>query len=164
MLVTPIIGGAIVGLLAVACPLTLGDGSLQLGVILDGRETLGVDTLIVSALVKLIAAGISHGFGFIGGDIFPYVFAGACIGATANVLFPDSIPVLVSYSVCMAAVPSTLMPMVLTLTSLASMALALGGFATSPVFIASMIAYTVGPGFGLPQWLVNKALSRKNKQ
>ena len=162
MILTPTIGGCLVGLLTVACPLILGDGSAQLAVILNGANDLGATTLILSALAKLLALSISLGFGFIGGNVFPYLFAGACIGSAAHVLVPE-IPILVSFAVGMAASSSSCFPLIFTFTSFVSMAMALGGFATSPVFIGAVVSYFVGPGLGFSQWLVNKGRNGKTE-
>jgi len=159
MIATPALGGCLVGLLAVACPLTLGDGSAQLNVILLGAKTLGADTLIVSAIVKMVAVSISIGFGFIGGQVFPFIFAGACIGSTAHLLVPQ-VPLLIAFPVCFTATPCAFMPLTFTLTTVASVAMALGGPATSPVFIAAICSFTVVCGLGIIQQLAAKAMAK----
>ena len=159
MIATPAIGGSLIGLLAVACPLTLGDGSLQLGGIITHAESLGADTLIVSAIVKLVAVSLSLGFGFIGGQIFPFIFTGVCIGTAAHVLVPD-IPLLIAFPACMVATPSAFLPALYTFTTTASLALALGGPATAPVFVAPVFSFSVVCGAGLLQGMVTRSLAK----
>lgn len=159
MIATPALGGSLVGLLAVACPLTLGDGSAQLGVILSGAETLGADTLIVSAFVKLLAMSISLGFGFIGGQVFPFLNAGACIGSAVHVLVPE-VPLLISYPACMAAICCSFFPLIFTFTTFVSLTLALGGAATSPVFAAAVCSFTAVCGAGVLQAIIKRAMAK----
>jgi H+/Cl- antiporter ClcA len=163
MIVTPTLGGCLIGLLAVACPLTLGDGSAQLNVILGNAETLGSDTLIVSAIVKLVAVSISLGFGFIGGQVFPLLFTGACIGAAAHVLVPE-VPLLISFPACMTATSCAFLPLTFTFTTAVSLAIALGGPATSPVFVAAVCSFTVVCGFGFLQGMLKKAMATKQSR
>ena len=61
----------IVGLLYVVAPLNLGDGSDQLNVVFTFGEELGVTTLLVSGLLKMVSMGLCLGFGFVGGNVFP---------------------------------------------------------------------------------------------
>lgn len=153
MLMTPIVGGTLVGLLAVAAPLTLGDGADQLAALVTLRNELGADDLLVTAVCKILAVSLVLGFGFVGGQIFPLLFAGACIGAVANLWVP-SIPVAVAVPSCMVAVPCAFLPALLTLTTTVSLTFALGGAATTPVFLASIMSWTTVCGLGLVQDLL----------
>ena len=69
-LIMPMVGGLLIGLIGVAFPLTFGDGSLQLRYVVGQGEEFGRDYLIATLFMKMIALGISLGFGFIGGQIF----------------------------------------------------------------------------------------------
>mmetsp|Transcript_35738 Transcript_35738/g.86328 ORF Transcript_35738/g.86328 Transcript_35738/m.86328 type:complete len:675 (+) Transcript_35738:167-2191(+) len=154
-LLTPTLGGALVGLLAVASPLILSDGSDQIETVINNAETLGIANLLVTMLLKLIAVGMSLGFGFIGGNIFPFIFAGTCLGSAAHLIFPDQLPFLIAIGSCMVAVPCAFLPSIFSLTTLASMTLVLGGAATTPIFVACFCSYTTVCGLGLVQDLVN---------
>lgn len=155
-LLTPTVGGALVGLLTVVAPLILSDGSDQLSVIGRGGEALGVGTLACSAALKLVAVGISLGFGFVGGQIFPFIFAGACVGTAINIVFP-SIPILVAYPACMSALPCAFIPCIFTFTLISSMAFVLGGSGTAPIFVAVVTSFTTVCGLGLVQDMLAKA-------
>ena len=78
-LLLPVIGGVLFGLVGVGFPLTIGDGTLQLPNIINAalgdEATISQGHLIGTILLNMVAAGISQGFGFIGGQIFPTVRA-----------------------------------------------------------------------------------------
>jgi len=162
LLLTPVVGGALVGLLCVAAPLILSDGGEQLGAVISLGKVLGSGTLVVTGLLKLLAVSISLGFGFVGGPVFPFIFTGICVGTVAHLLFEDSMNILVSVPACMVAVPCAFVPAVFTFTTLASMVLALGGAATSPVFFACFCSYTTVCGFGIVQDFVVKKMGKGN--
>jgi H+/Cl- antiporter ClcA len=159
MILTPTLGGCLLGLLAVACPLTLGDGSAQLEVLLLHGDKLGLKNLLLSALGKMVAAAIASGFGFVGGQVFPLLFAGSCIGSAANLLVPK-VPLLIAFPACMVALPCSFMPLMFTLTLTASLALALGGPATAPVFVAAICSFLMISGCGFIQRIVARALAK----
>ncbi|NJM68700.1 MAG: chloride channel protein [Acaryochloris sp. RU_4_1] len=90
----PAIGGAGVGLMALAVPQILGVGYSTLEVILKG-EAFPLQTLLVLLPVKLLATALSLGSGLVGGIFAPAMFLGACLGAIygqiLNTLLPTSI-------------------------------------------------------------------------
>jgi len=103
-ILTPTLGGTIVGLLCKAVPLLLGDGEDQLQVLISHGGELGVGTIIAAGFLKLLTVSISLGFGFVGGQIFPLLFAGTCMGTAVNMIV-DTVPVLVAFPCCMVALP-----------------------------------------------------------
>ena len=146
-LLTPAVGGTMVAYLAMAAPLILGDGNSQLGVIVKAAvlhntsgATLDVNTVALTGLAKMAALGISLGFGFIGGQIFPLVFAGACAGAVATMVVPG-LPLLVAMPCMMVGVPAAFVPSPFAFTMLVSLMLVLGPEATTPVFVSSFTSY-----------------------
>lgn len=159
LLLTPVVGGALVGFLSVATPLILSDGSQQIGPILAMGSELGAATVAATGLFKLLAVGLSLGFGFIGGQVFPLLFSGICTGLTAHLVYTD-IPLLVAVPSCMVAVPCAFLPAILTMTTLASMVFVLGGAATSPVFVACIFSYSTVCGMGFVQNILTKALAK----
>ncbi len=78
-IVQPLLGGAIVGLLALQLPQILGIGYGVLEVILQG-EQFSPQLLCVLLIAKLIATAISLGSGLVGGVFAPAMFLGACLG------------------------------------------------------------------------------------
>lgn len=153
MILTPTLGGAILGLLCKAVPLIIGDGADQLGPLINLSEDLGVGTIIAAGLLKLVAVALSVGFGFVGGPIFPLIFAGTCLGVVSHLIVPD-VPAVVSISSCMVAVPCAFLPALFSMATLASVVLVLGGAATSPVFFACLISYGTVCGMGILQDLL----------
>lgn len=159
-LLTPVIGGILVGLISVAAPLTLSDGSAQLNTILFNGETLGLDTVIVSGILKIVAGGISLGFGLVGGPCFPLIFAGTCLGVASTLIVPGLNPI-VAIPTCVVAVPCAFIPGMLFFTLLSSMMFVLGGAATSPVFVGCIASYSTVCGMGIVQDLMMRAKGNK---
>jgi H+/Cl- antiporter ClcA len=157
VLVTPLLGGVLLGLLAVAVPLTLGDGSRQTGPVAVLGDKLGWQTLLVTAIAKLVAGGISLGFGFVGGPVFPMLMAGSTLGSLVHQWVPG-IPLVVAVPSCMAAVPCAFFPAPFTFTLIISLFFALGGAATSPVFVATLCSSATICGFGILQKVLGKNL------
>jgi len=172
MVLTPVIGGGLIGLLAVAFPLTLGDGDSQLGTIATDaiRYNRGDspiyawDYLIVLAIAKMATLGLSLGFGFIGGQIFPLLFSGVCVGAAMLQVFDRGMPVTVALPCCMIAVPMAITPILLSLTALAATTFALGGAGSAPVYVAGFVAYTTVTGMGVMQALLEVGIANLNEQ
>ena len=166
-LLTPAIGGTMVSYLAMATPLILGDGNSQLGAVAKAaivhnttEATLSVNTLIATGFAKMAALGISLGFGFVGGQIFPLVFAGACAGSVATMLIPG-LPLLVSMPCMIVGVPTAFVPSPFAFTMLISLMLVLGPEATAPVFVASFTSYTCICGVGVIQNLLKRQLKKE---
>jgi CBS domain-containing protein len=78
--VKPIIGGLLVGAIALPFPEVLGVGYGTLASILAGRD-LGIGELSLLLPAKLLATAISLGSGFVGGIFAPAMFLGGCAGA-----------------------------------------------------------------------------------
>lgn len=60
-----VVGGAIIGLIAVALPLTVGAGNDQLSTVINESASIGVRLLVAVVFGKMlaIAASVSAGFG-----------------------------------------------------------------------------------------------------
>ena len=180
---TPIIGGVLLGIIAKHFPLTIGDGNAQMGAVMSQtfnrtihREinhklnrthfvdygALAVSDLIATSLMKIVALGISLGFGYIGGQLFPLMFSGTCLGAAASLLVGnDSLPIPIAVACCLVSIPCAFTPLVFTLTCTISMMLALGSAATAPIFVSAFVSYTTVCGFGTVQKLIAKGIERK---
>ena len=157
-LFTPVVGGALLGLLAKACPLILGDGSQQMAFIFINAHAIGAGGLVATMFAKIVSLSIALGFGFIGGQIFPLLFSGTCLGAIAWLWVPQ-VNVVVAVTSCVVGVPCAILPAMLTFTTLVSLWIALGGSGTSPIFVSGIISYTTLCGFGIVQDLIVKASS-----
>jgi H+/Cl- antiporter ClcA len=140
-----IVGGAAVGLLAVALPLTVGAGQSQLGVVIDDPAALGVGLLIVVLLAKMVAMALSLEVGFMGGNVFPLIFMGGTAGTVVYLAFPD-IPIALAVSCMLAAVPGAFLRAPISMVLIAAIALALGAETTAPVAVAVVTSYLIVAG------------------
>jgi CIC family chloride channel protein len=75
---TPMLGGAVVGGIAIFFPHVLGVGYETINDALHGRAALGVLAALV--VLKLVATGFTLGSGGSGGVFAPSLFIGACLG------------------------------------------------------------------------------------
>jgi H+/Cl- antiporter ClcA len=162
MLLTPAIGGALIGLIAAWMPMTLGDGNAQLTVIvlnaLSPSPNLSPTFFFTLGFAKMLSLGISLGFGFIGGQIFPLVFSGGCLGTAITQI--TGLSPLFTLPCCMVAVPCAFTPVVFCLVSMVSVMLSLGGKATGPVFVTAIISYTTVCGMGIIQKVLAKQIKK----
>ena len=134
------LGGTVVGVLAVALPLTLGAGQSQLEMVVDSLSAWGVGFLIVVLLAKMIALSLSLEIGFLGGNVFPMIFIGGLSGVIVHLLFPD-IPAALAVSCMLAAVPGSFLRAPIGMTFIAAVAVALDPRTTAPVAVAVITAY-----------------------
>jgi hypothetical protein len=158
-LIMPMVGGLLIGLIGVAFPLTFGDGSLQLRYVVGQGEEFGRDYLIATLFMKMIALGISLGFGFIGGQIFPIIFIGACAGSVATIV--SDVPIYVTVPCFMSAVPGAFCPIPFTLVGIVVLSLGLGNELTALVFTSTFCSFMTACGSGFLQRLVRKGGERQ---
>ena len=142
------LGGLLLGLLGWALPLTLFLGSGSLVVVTDNYKTIGIGLLIVYVFAKMLATAGALATRFIGGPIFPMFFIGGTAGTVVNLLFPE-VPLALSVSCMMAAVPAALLPIPISLGLLTMLIAGLSITDAIPVFIAAMTGFLVVKGFGL---------------
>jgi len=174
----PTLGGVIIGLIAKAYPLTLGDGAMQLKYVIQNSysgnftfsDTIkGIDieknfqihgTVTASSLVgtlfaKILAMAISLGFGFVGGQIFPCIFAGTCAGCAITILYP-TLPITLTVPCMMAAVPSAFAPIPFSLVGIVILSFVIDGEMTAPVFIATFVSFLTNCGLGVIQGMLER--------
>ena len=77
--IAAIIGGVILALLGAYFPLTLFSGEHALREIVNNFGELGIPYLLLIAFLKILATKISINFRWVGGQIFPIIFASFCI-------------------------------------------------------------------------------------
>jgi H+/Cl- antiporter ClcA len=139
------LGGLLLGLLAMALPLTLFLGSGGLVVVTENAAELGVTLLIVYVFAKMLATAGAQSTGFIGGPIFPMFFIGGTAGTVVHLLFPQ-IPITLSVS---TIVPAALLPIPVSLGLLTMLIAGLSILDAIPVFVAALVGFLVVQGFGL---------------
>ncbi len=82
----PVLGGILLGTVALRLPQVLGVDYGTVEQILTGRQ-FSLTLLFWLLVVKLIVTAISLGSGFVGGVFAPAIFLGACLGSTyGNIL------------------------------------------------------------------------------
>lgn len=140
-----VVGGAVVGLIAVALPLTVGAGQSQLSVVIDNATALGIGLLVVVLLAKMVAIALSLEAGFMGGNVFPMIFMGGMAGTIVYLAFPD-IPLALAVSCMLAAVPGSFLRAPISMVFIAAIALALGAETTAPVAVAVVTSYLIVAG------------------
>ncbi|MGB9375261.1 MAG: chloride channel protein [Jiangellales bacterium] len=134
-----VVGGALVGLIAVALPLTVGAGNAQLTSVIDNAATLSVWLLVAVVVGKMLAMALSLAAGFIGGNVLPMLFVGGTAGVIAHQLFP-SIPYAIAVGCMLSAVPGATIRAPLGLTAIAALSVGLGPVTTAPVAAAVVTA------------------------
>lgn len=77
--IAAIIGGVILALLGAYFPLTLFSGEHALKEVINNFEELGISYLLFIAFLKILTTKISINLRWVGGQIFPIIFASFCI-------------------------------------------------------------------------------------
>jgi H+/Cl- antiporter ClcA len=142
------LGGLLLGLHGMALPLTLLLGSGGLVVVEENAAELGVTLLIIYVFAKMLATTGAQSTGFIGGPIFPMFFIGGTAGTVMHLLFPQ-IPLTLSVSTMMVAVPAALLPIPISLGLLTALIAGLSILDAIPVFVAALVGFLVVQGMGL---------------
>ncbi|MCX7379986.1 MAG: chloride channel protein, partial [Alphaproteobacteria bacterium] len=147
----PVIGGLVVGLLALVSPQVLSSGHAALQVGLDAPYGLGQIALLI--VLKSVASAVSLGSGFRGGLFFASLFLGALVGklfaaALGAFAFMQAVPAVVFALVGMSALAVAIVGGPLTMTFLALEST--GSFPLTVAVIAASVvsALTVRRTFG----------------
>jgi H+/Cl- antiporter ClcA len=166
-MLVPVAGGLLWGLCAVFLPLTLGSGEPQIKFLFKNPRDMGAPFLCLLAFAKMATLSISTSSGFVGGSIFPLMFAGTCLGMASSDLNPTG-PASDKWASiffggwpmglavpCMAAgLPCAFSPAIITMVVIVFLMLNLQALAVSHVFVASAVSFTTVCGLGLSQSLV----------
>lgn len=134
------VGGALVGLIAWALPLTATGGSTQLAAELQVSAALGSGFLAAVLIAKMVAIALSQSSGFLGGLVFPMIFVGGTAGLLVHSLFPG-IPIALCVGAMLAAVPGAFLtaPVALVLIAYGTVGIAPGAMA--PIGLAVVTAH-----------------------
>jgi H+/Cl- antiporter ClcA len=133
-------GGALVGLLAFALPLSLGSGQSQLDTVVEQASGLGVALLVAVLLAKMLAMATSLAIGFMGGNVFPMIFMGGTAGVIVHLAVPG-VPYALAVSCMLAAVPGSYLRAPISMTFIAAIAVALDPATIPPVAVAVIVSY-----------------------
>eukprot|EP00636_Phaeomonas_parva_P017383 CAMPEP_0118880150 /NCGR_PEP_ID=MMETSP1163-20130328/19759_1 /TAXON_ID=124430 /ORGANISM="Phaeomonas parva, Strain CCMP2877" /LENGTH=608 /DNA_ID=CAMNT_0006816457 /DNA_START=172 /DNA_END=1998 /DNA_ORIENTATION=+ len=151
-----LVGGA-TGLIAKDLPLTLGDGFIQIkSIIQHGVAGYGVGHIWATMFAKIFLVGFCLGFGFIGGQIFPCMFVGACAGLLVTHYFPQ-LPWVLTVPSLMSAVPVAFAPIPFTMTLVVEYVLVIGPDFSAPVFVSTFTAWLTNCGIGMIQRIMERS-------
>jgi len=81
-------GGAVFSIVGVLAPVLLFSGEAESRVIIANPGTYGAILLVGMALAKLALLAVALKSGFLGGPIFPMVFASICVAEALGLLLP----------------------------------------------------------------------------
>ena len=95
------LGGLSIGLIALIYPQTLFFGEKQIDIIIEQGATIGIATLLMIGLAKMLAVSCTLHSGFRGGFIFPLFYIGSVVGCAIALGFPQIHPTIAM--VCMMA-------------------------------------------------------------
>lgn len=118
----PVVGGLVLGSLALLTPYALTNGEWQLDSL---ARNVAVATLLVAAAAKLVAAAVAVATGWRGGFIIPLFFVGFCVGRALTDALPTATPWAFVIGVMVAAnvgVTKTPLGSTLVVTQMAGMA------------------------------------------
>jgi len=133
-------GGAIVGLIAFALPLTVNGGSSQLSYETGNIATLSIGLLLAVLVGKMAAFTLSQEAGFLGGLVFPILFVGGTAGILVHLVFPW-IPAPLAVAGMVAAVPGAVLGSPVSFILLGAFTVGLGLEGIVPVGIAVIISH-----------------------
>ncbi len=134
------VGGALVGFIAYALPLTATSGSSQLAAEIQMAATISSGFIATILVAKMLAISLSQASGFLGGVVFPIIFIGGTAGLLVHSIFPN-IPIALCVGAMLAAVPGAFLNAPLTLILIAAGTVNIGAQALVPVAIAVVTAH-----------------------
>ena len=135
-----VLGGVIFGVVGVALPLTMFNGSDQLKTVLsDAGTTLGLGLLVATLIAKMLTFGVSQGSGFVGGPIFPSLFIGGTAGVIVHQVI-HGLPLGLAFTCLLAAIPGALVAAPFSMVLMAAFLTQVGALQTAPILIAVVTA------------------------
>lgn len=139
----PLLGGLVLGGLALLSPYALTFGEGQIDTVVATR--LGVGTLVLAAVCKLVAASTMMSSGWRGGFIIPLFFLGVVLGTlAARVLHTDrTITMLALMAACCVGVTKTPFGSTLVVTGMTGLSV------LPPVLLAAVVALILTSWVGL---------------
>ena len=142
------LGGFLLGLLAMALPLTLFLGGSGMTFVTDHGAEMGLILVVVMVFAKMLATTGALSTGFIGGPIFPLLFTGAAAGTAVNLIFPG-IPLALAVGCSMAALTGALLPAPFMISLIVLLVTGINSLEAVPVLLAGVLSHAVVAGFGL---------------
>ncbi len=94
--VSPMVGGVLIGMIAIVFPQILGLGNESINAAINGIFPLWL--LLALIPMKILATSICVSFGFGGGIFGPSLFLGAMLGGATGTIFNELLPGVVSHT------------------------------------------------------------------
>ena len=94
-------------------------------------------------IAKIVATTGALSFGFVGGPIFPLLFVGGGMGAVVHLAI-DDIPLALAITAMMAAVPSSVIPVPLSIATLTILIAGVAPSEATAVFTAALVGLITG--------------------
>jgi H+/Cl- antiporter ClcA len=140
-----LVAGSIIGMVCYFIPELMFSGESSIHTIIASASTYGVLTLLLFAVLKPPLLALSLKGGYLGGPIFPSLFAAVMLGLVVNQLVP-SLPL----EICLTCVEVGVITLVLKapLTSILLVTVVAGGEASLDglIVVASVTAVIMGQG------------------
>jgi H+/Cl- antiporter ClcA len=150
-----LIGGAAIGFISFALPLTFGSGNSQLASVTSEYTLYGAGLLFIILIGKTIALRLSQESGFIGGVVFPILFFSGVAGVLIHTLVPE-IPIALAVGAMMATVPGAALTAPISLILIATASLSQSSAIIPPLTIAVAVTQSA-------MYLLNNIKQNKNK-
>ena len=136
-ILTSLLGGVLIGSLAMVSPLILFSGQIGLNQLFENGLQMGGFFLILIGLLKMIATRMNTATGWKGGEFFPVMFASAAIGLGISQLVPGIHP-MVAIGALMAATVTIVMDNIFI--AMAVVLIFLPVSLMIPMLVASLVA------------------------
>ncbi len=136
------IGGALIGIVGAISPLAMFSGKDQLTDAVSGAVAIGGGVLIVAVVAKVFTMATSLATGFVGGPVMPLLAIGGMAGLAINQLFPG-LPLGVSLSAMLVAVPGAKLEAPFAAVALAALSVGLGPVETAPAGFAVVTSFLI---------------------
>lgn len=83
-----LLAGVIFSIAGMVAPILLFSGEHEVGSVVSGAAGYGVAILLLMAVGKLCLLAVAFKSGFLGGPVFPSIFASVCVAEALGLLFP----------------------------------------------------------------------------
>lgn len=143
-----LVGSLVFAALATAWPVLRFSGHGEFGEVVAYAGESAWWALAALAVLKLLATGVCVSSGWLGGEFFPLMFAGAAAGSVALALVPG-LPVTAAMTAGIGA--ATAVGLRKPLAALLISALLLGGLAVGPLLVGTAVAVAMLRAFPLPE-------------
>ena len=145
--------GAVISLAGVAFPELLFSGERSIHAVIAAPERYGVGRLLLLALLKLVLLALSLKSGYLGGPVFPVLFACTMVGLALHLLLPA-----VPLSLLVLCVEGPAVALLLGAPLSAILLVAVVGAASADELVLLVLATAVGLQAGTA---VQDALARR---